>query len=495
MLHRHWAFSLFGPGLRCFVGRLFSPALLLAFACATRCHGIDQSPAEKFVLEKLQSGEAADLEQFSPQGKAEVLGHEFVEDLLAGRYNNANIIRDGIRISNAEINNTVFVGSEVLTRVRFASCTFDGGIDFSGSQFDKDLVFENVTFKTYSSSDDDNSNQVQLIGTTVKGTLEFISAGSGATEFDIPVDFTRLQAGVLIVNANFDFNQSADSNPDLDLTEAYVSSDFSLSVVKDRPRYVQSQFLKVDGSMTLGSAPLSPQSPAGGFLPTAGFDLSHSRFQALTIFNFQQWCQPGSDKTCVSGGSGRVGLDGFSFQYLYIDQAGEQSAAKMAQFVDSPGCLYSASPYLMLEQYLRSNGYPELADEVFIRMRIRQRREAIWKHRRLSWLADWLLYVFTGYGRRPIYSLPAVLLLVVFGWFIFRNRDRMQATGDKNDPGPYSPFWYSVDLLLPIIELGVASNWRPEPGWWFGRTYAPIQRIAGWILLPLILAALAGVIQ
>jgi hypothetical protein len=239
--------------------------------------------------------------------------------------------------------------------------------------------------------------------------------------------------------------------------------------------------------MTLGSDGSAAQSAVTEFLPTMEFDLLQSHLQNLTIFGFNHWLHP--------NGAGWVNLDGVSLQYVYVDPAGELSAWSLLQFVDSPHCRYSASPYLMLEQYLRSNGYPEWADDAFIRMRIRQRREAIWKHRRVAWVADWLLYQFTGYGRRPSRSVLVALVLVFVGMFIFRNQNQMEPQDDKSKPVTYSAFWYSLDLLLPIIELGAASAWRPKQDWWFGRTYAPLQRIAGWIVLPLILAAITGIIQ
>ena len=476
-----------------FIHHLSALLLILTFV-SVDCRALDLTRTEKFVLEKLRREEIADLRAFSSDPKNQVLSHQFVEDLLAGRYNDSNIVRRGVRIANAVFDQAITVDSEIPYRVEFSNCTFNAGLDFSGSQFDKDLLFENAQFiavaQGANSPDDGDSGEVLFIGATVKGTLTFSSTGDGpfyTTKFALPVDFTRLQAGGVVVYADFDFEQSNESSPDLDLSEANVISDFSITVFKDPPRYVEAQFLKVGGLMTLGSDGSAPQSAVTEFLPTMEFDLLQSHFQSVTIYGFNQWLHPNR--------AGSVSLDGVSFQYVYVDPAPEHSAWSLLQFVDSPHCRYSASPYLTLEQYLRSNGYPEWADDAFIRMRIRQRREAIWKHRRVAWVADWLLYQFTGYGRRPSRSLLVALALVFVGMFVFRDRNQIEPQDDKSKPGDYSSFWYSLDLLLPIIELGAASAWRPKQGWWFGRTYAPLQRIAGWILLPLILAAITGIIQ
>jgi hypothetical protein len=127
-------------------------------------------------------------------------------------------------------------------------------------------------------------------------------------------------------------------------------------------------------------------------------------------------------------------------------------------------------------------------------MRVRQRSDAIWYHRKLAWVSDMLLYLLTGYGKRPSNSVYIAIALVGIGMWIFPPK-HMKPQDDTKKAPPYSRFWYSLDLLAPVIDLGVASVWEPKQSWWFGRNYAQLQRIAGWILLPLILAAITGLIQ
>jgi hypothetical protein len=56
----------------------------------------------------------------------------------------------------------------------------------------------------------------------------------------------------------------------------------------------------------------------------------------------------------------------------------------------------------------------------------------------------------------------------------------------------YNPFWFSLDLLSPI-DLGVSKRWRAKHP--ILRNYSQMHRVAGWILIPLIVAAITGIIK
>jgi hypothetical protein len=52
---------------------------------------------------------------------------------------------------------------------------------------------------------------------------------------------------------------------------------------------------------------------------------------------------------------------------------------------------------------------------------------------------------------------------------------------------------YSLDLLLPVVNLHFEDQWEPRNPWL--RAYAAFQVVMGWILIPLLLASLAGFIR
>ena len=60
---------------------------------------------------------------------------------------------------------------------------------------------------------------------------------------------------------------------------------------------------------------------------------------------------------------------------------------------------------------------------------------------------------------------------------------------------PYSAFWYSFDLFIPFIDLGYDNKWAPKADRKWANAYARIQLLAGWILIPIGLLSITGVIK
>ena len=63
------------------------------------------------------------------------------------------------------------------------------------------------------------------------------------------------------------------------------------------------------------------------------------------------------------------------------------------------------------------------------------------------------------------------------------------------DKPPYSKFWYSLGIFLPVIELPLTKLWLPSRNhkwvWW----YMHIHALLGWLLISIGLAALTGIIK
>ena len=495
--------------------RLRCILLLVALAAVpfpAVCQDRNWTPSEKKAVSELADGGDAN---FSNQKSA--VSDDFVEKLLSGGFKSSdpahNMEVHGITISNAVFQEPITVNFDVPYRVTFDHCEFQKGIDFSGSQFSKDLVFNSSIFGPSTApagADSANGSDValQFIGATVNGALSFKNS-----VFQIPVDFTK--AHVKELHLDDDTFASADQDdPDLDLTAARVESDFSVSAKTAQPHEVVAQFFSVGGSASLGkdSAP---------FFGTKNFDLTYTRFQNLDIHGFDQWRSNNSQSCAIS-------LDGFMFQEIYIPGSAS-SAWKMLELFDSPQFCYSTQPYLMLEQNLSASGNTGLASDAYIRMRNRQREQRVLNPRSFlgawsAWLGDWVLDLLIGYGREPWRAGLFAIGFTLLGMLIFdrshmmaqnsEEKNKADAKGDNKSPGTsedktetrapekkkndkqnYSRFWYSLDVLAPAIELGADKAWQPNPDWWFGRNYAYIHRIAGWILIPLILAAITGIVH
>lgn len=488
-------------------GWLFVLLALGVFHLPAVCEGYGLTPIERKAIRQLVDGGDAD---FSDPSR--VVSDQFIEKLLSGGFKKLdadhNMEVHGITIKNAVFQEPITLNFDIPYRVTFDHCEFQKGIDFSGSQFNKDLVFDSSTFGLPASASkgatpETSDVALEFIGATVKGSISFRSS-----TFWVPVDFTKAHVKELHID-DASFSSADTSDPDLDLTEARVDSDFSASAKGEQPREVVAQFFSVGGSASFGNG-------NSAFFGLKNFDLTYSHFQNLDIHGFDQWRakQEATPDNCV------VSLDGFSFQEIYIPGK-DTSAWRMLDLLDSPQFCYSTQPYLMLEQSLTASGDIGRANDAYIRMRNREREHRVLNPRSPvnTWVGrfgDEVLNVLVGYGREPWHAGVFAIGFTLLGMLIFRpgkmveqksepdssNHDAdgskpgANKTEAKNEPKKhYSSFWYSLDVLAPAIELGADKAWQPNPEWWFGRTYSYVHRIAGWILLPLILAALTGIVH
>jgi len=59
----------------------------------------------------------------------------------------------------------------------------------------------------------------------------------------------------------------------------------------------------------------------------------------------------------------------------------------------------------------------------------------------------------------------------------------------------FNAFWYSLDVFAPVIDLETAKYWKPKPDQTFARHYLRVQRILGWIIIPIAGATILGLIK
>ena len=184
---------------------------------------------------------------------------------------------------------------------------------------------------------------------------------------------------------------------------------------------------------------------------------------------------------------------------------------------------FSMQPYLQLEKWYLLGGDENKAREIYRKGRRRARKNAGWiwlpgyqahvgvttpeSHRdQWPWLrkiSDLVLDYLTGYGVRIGRLLIIVLIFVCLGAILFEPYSTMKAIDHPSPLGDLDEasrtqelverFTYSVDLFVPLVKLGVDDIWVPK-GWW-PHTYAFLHMLVGWLVVPLLLASLAGIIR
>lgn len=131
----------------------------------------------------------------------------------------------------------------------------------------------------------------------------------------------------------------------------------------------------------------------------------------------------------------------------------------------------------------------------------------------LSWgerFSNRLLDITIRYGWEPWRIVVFGLLVVVFGTLVFASLGESSFapthTSGTQAYAAFNPLAYSLDVFIPIIHLGQASEWAPRDNvqWWpFGlRTtgaivqgYLWIHIILGWMVSTLAVAAFTGLVR
>ena len=87
-----------------------------------------------------------------------------------------------------------------------------------------------------------------------------------------------------------------------------------------------------------------------------------------------------------------------------------------------------------------------------------------------TWLWRILFEIIIGYGYRPAQALVIALsIAMATGWFYQQaeqNGALAYAPAEKDkvvgtEPTRFHPYIYSVDVMLPVVKLGVAEAWKP----------------------------------
>ena len=212
----------------------------------------------------------------------------------------------------------------------------------------------------------------------------------------------------------------------------------------------------------------------------------------------------------------RVDLDGFEYDLLDLPNGGKQDnavadvdqvASPAEAQADGPGdggehcggmwyeCWlsrsqsYSPQPYVQLANVLRGMGHADESNDVLYAGRERAREELLEKEHYSGWLGASLLKITIGYGYGGRYFLSVVwvLFFVLLGtaWLrLSRQHPIVDQDGDRIG------FFYSLDLLLPIIELRKSHYDIDLHG--SVRYYFYFHKMMGYVLASFLIAGLSG---
>jgi uncharacterized protein YjbI with pentapeptide repeats len=180
-------------------------------------------------------------------------------------------------------------------------------------------------------------------------------------------------------------------------------------------------------------------------------------------------------------GHKRVFLDGLAYQSLNTKpeakSESEESWPEILGWLQQSA--FNTQNYGQLDAFFQRGGLRKWADKAFIAGKRRELSELPWWNP-ARWLIQFFWGVLAGYGRKPGRTFWPALALVLLGWLVFH------AAGQ--------PLWngltVSLDRFLPGVDLGVARAFQPASPSNYVWAYWHLEKIMGWVLAPIALAAI-----
>ena len=503
-----------------------------------RAPATKRTDAEQYVLDQVKNGDPAD---FGLRSQKELSG-TFVRELLINADKHIPISGHGITILRAVFTGDVDLINEEIPNDTSLNGVFEGEfnasqshflktLDLSGSIFKRSVDFENAVIefdytidncKFECDSPSNGSAYFKSIRVGRDWSMQPAPPEQSPVQFCGPVDFTqsdvggKLLANSVIFQSGADFD-SAKVKGETILREAV----FGGGEAKFNDTHFNNLFLN-----------------EAHFENTSLLDLTRMQVESVFLDNV------------LYPNNGSVKIEGMTFKAM--SPASWDGLRDLRKHSD-----YDPEFYTNLETLFRSHGHTSEADRVFIDKQRRDRSgiclSILHNCQRGRWafslLEDWL----TGYGR----SLENLLLwsvgFVLFGTVVFRRTAMKRLDGDDGDDvghhaspqhwivrrwlkglyrrffgrlifsrtgmkrlegdevgrqtnlrywrirrwlkGLYGGFWYSLDLFLPIIELGEREKWNPKDDRPLAIFYKRVHAMIGHLFVPIGLAAWTGIIK
>jgi hypothetical protein len=177
-------------------------------------------------------------------------------------------------------------------------------------------------------------------------------------------------------------------------------------------------------------------------------------------------------------------------------------------------------PYSTLSKFYQAGGNGDLADEVDLEWH-RVKRQQMFQRSKASWLLDCVSWLTTNYGVAVDRLVGISVFIVLLGMLIFSRPDAVRGEGSDGSPGPqpalkasrlshWDALAVSLHQFLPL-DVPLGSQWTPASspiGVNFRyrkrevilfairpSTFATVLKISGYILVPLEILVLNGLLR
>lgn len=442
-----------------------------------------------------------------------------VEDSLAF---NGSIFEMKFNGSGMTVGDNLYLVHEAqFEKVSLAAATIGGDLFTTGATFNSSFHADrlNVGGSVFM-GDNANFQDVNMTAAVIGGGLS-----TTGTTFNGSVNADRLNVGGSVFMDSSRFVGSSESDHSVRLLGATIGGDFALvGSVFEIP--FEADGVKVGGALFMRDCARFKNARLVGASVGANLDISASRFlggldltgsriggelliaspndaaprwrqgATLTLRNAHATALQDMENAWALP-DGALDLNGFSYERL-----GGLRSSKGSTMADRPfewlrdewltkqkdrDVAFQPQPYRQLATILRESGHAGKADRILYAMRDHQRTHAETPAFQKATLT--LSWAFLGYGYRPWQAVVCFAALVLIGTLTVRR------TRAGREEGPWKCFFFSLESAVPLIDL-TPLNQRfaerlPEPVDW----YFHIHKIAGLVLVSVLVAGMTGLVS
>ncbi|WP_103347806.1 hypothetical protein [Amycolatopsis sp. CA-128772] len=187
----------------------------------------------------------------------------------------------------------------------------------------------------------------------------------------------------------------------------------------------------------------------------------------------------------LDGWPAHLRLRGFSYEVLENDSVSVRTRLKwLARHQGG----YAPGLYDQLAAAYRRDGHSQAARRVGIAKQWRRRRAL----NPLGKAWNWLLYLTVGYGYRTWLAGLWLAGLVAVGTAVFAGAYPAQLKAASATVPAFQPAAYTLDVMLPIVDLGQKKNWFPQET---AQVWSWVLTGAGWVLTTAVVAGLTNALK
>jgi hypothetical protein len=500
-----------------------------------------EGPESKIKRDVL-NGDPANFYTESSQGHPATVDAQSLIQLIKDQSSEPNASDHGIDIEYVRITGKFDLSkAHIPMELDFINCEFNGDVDLGFATFEKQVVLAGSDFK----------GKFKCPAAQFKGDFKIGKPGletpGQLTRFEGPFYADRMHvSGYMVANfVKFDpvpkSMVKSDDDPILSMNSVRVDGHLNLAhAMIERPADLRSCEIgghlfcdyAVFAANPAGPLALDAPTPTGNTLYGAdfnsirvtkslslycavfpgdvdfrsariggNFNASGAQFRqmarlgemtidgSLYLATAREQDQDGKARDVPLYFGGVLDLTSTVYERLYCGLAESQSYDFQKMLGIAETAVFSADVYSQMEDFLRRTGHPDDADWLHVKCGWRQ-LIGLPQLPLVPYLTNLTELVLAGYGRYPRISFLWCSIAVAVGTLVFGQGKMILR--DPNRDGRYSRFWYSFDLFIPVIKLDIEEIWKPDPRYRCTWLYAKWHKILGWILVPILVAALTG---